>query len=395
MGLRVLFLTPNPIEAANTRYRIHQFLPYLKSRGIECEIASFISSELFFDLYKRGRIVRKITGMVGSTLRRVSDVMRARQVDVVCVSREAMLFGPPVIEWLISRVAQCPIVFDFDDAVFVSYVSPTYGRFASWLKYPSKSSRILAMSAHIIAGNEYLASYARRHNSRVTILPTVVDTEKFANPGHHPPGRSVNGGGNGGINGSVNGGGNGGINRSVNGAVIGWIGSHSTSQYLDLIAPALQRLARRRRFIFRVIGAGRDVKIPGVEVENLTWEMETEIQDFRDLDVGVYPIRDDEWARGKCAFKAIQYMAAGVPCVASPVGMTTEVIRSGVNGFLADSTEEWVDLLDRILEDGLLRERLSYEGRLTVEEKYSLKAHAPRLANVLEETAGGSKRRRF
>src|SRR5262245_40289122 len=180
MGLRVLFLTPNPIEAANTRYRIYQFLPYLKSRGIECEVAPFISSELFHDLYMRGRTVRKMAGITRSVLGRVADVMRARRVDVVYVSREAMFFGPPVIEWLISKVARCPMVFDFDDAIFVPYVSPTYGRFASWLKSPSKLSRILAMSVRVIAGNEYLASYARRHNRLVTILPTVVDTELFA-----------------------------------------------------------------------------------------------------------------------------------------------------------------------------------------------------------------------
>lgn len=356
---------------------MHQFLPYLKSRGIECDVAPFISSELFREIYRRGRTVPKAAGIARSVLGRVVDAMRATRVDVVYVSREAMLFGPPVIEWLISKVARCPMVFDFDDAIFVSYLSPTYGRVASWLKSPSKLSRILAMSAHIIAGNEYLASYARRHNRRVTIVPTVVDTELFA--GASPLSRPR-------------------ADRAGKGAcapknpVIGWIGSHSTAQYLDLIAPALQQFSRRRRFIFRVIGAGRDVNIPGVEVENRPWDMATEIRDFQDLDIGVYPIRDDEWARGKCAFKAIQYMAAGAPCVSSPVGMTREVIRHGVNGFLADSTEEWVHCLDLLLGDGSLRDRLAREGRITIEEKYSLKTHAPRLANVLEEAANERRR---
>jgi glycosyltransferase involved in cell wall biosynthesis len=332
---------------------------------------------MFRDLYLQGRIVRKAAGLARSALSRAIDVVRASRADVVCILREAMLFGPPIIEWFVHQVARRPIVFDFDDAVFIPYVSPTYGRFASWLKYPAKSSRILAMSAHVMAGNEYLANYARRYNSRVSILPTVVDTEQFAKPDslHCVNGHSSIGWRDGAGNGT----------RRV--PVIGWIGSHSTSQYLDLIAPALQQLAKRRQFLFRVVGAGREIAIPGVNVENRAWDLATEIQDFLSLDIGVYPIRDDAWSRGKCAFKAIQYMAAGVPCVSSPVGMTTEVIRNGETGLLADSSDEWVCSLEALLDDGALRERLSREGRLTIEEKYSLKTHAPRLANVLEEVA--------
>ncbi|MFN0084194.1 MAG: glycosyltransferase family 4 protein [Blastocatellia bacterium] len=357
--MKVLFLAPNPIEAANTRYRIHQYLPFLQSRGIEGRVAPFLTSDQFRDFYRPGGAPRKAMGIARATIARMGEVVRARRFDAVFVSREATLFGPPLIEWLLKNAAGRPLIFDFDDAVFEPYVSPTYGRLASWVKYPAKTERIIAMSARVIAGNEYLAAYARRFNSKVTIIPTVVDADAYSP--HGAP-------------------------RADAGqpAVIGWIGSHSTARYLELAAPALRRLAVRRRFLFRVIGAGREIGIPGVEVENLPWRMASEIEDLRGFDIGLYPIVDDAWSRGKCAFKAIQYMAAGVPVVASPVGTTREVIAHNENGMLANSVEDWEACLDALLARPGLRGQLIEAGRKTVLDRYSLAVHAPRLAEVLE-----------
>ncbi|MBK6799468.1 MAG: glycosyltransferase family 4 protein [Acidobacteria bacterium] len=355
--MRVLFLTPNPIEAAGTRYRVNQFLPYLNQHGITGDVIPFLSSDDFKLIYNSGRFIEKSTRLTFAVLRRLRWAIAAGRYDAVFISREAMLFGPPVIEWLIARVMRKPIVFDFDDAIFEPYISPTYGRFATWLKYPKKSDRIMSMSTQIIAGNEYLANYARRWNQNVHVIPTVVDTEQYRRPSR--------------------------LKDMKNVPVIGWIGTHSTAQYLAQIFPALENLAKRHRFKFRVIGAGSEIQIPGVDVENRPWRLETEIADFHDLDIGVYPIREDRWSIGKCAFKAIQYMAAGVPSVSSPVGMTREVVQDGVNGLLADSAEEWEVALENLLTDDNLRERLAAAGSMTIEECYSLKVFAPRLRDIL------------
>jgi glycosyltransferase involved in cell wall biosynthesis len=169
--------------------------------------------------------------------------------------------------------------------------------------------------------------------------------------------------------------------------VVGWIGSPTTAPYLRQLLPVLQRVRREHAFVLRVSGAGDAVEASGLEVDNQRWQLEREVELFNTCDVGVYPLTDDEWARGKCGFKAIQFMACGVPVVASPVGVNQEIIQDGVNGFLAATPDEWVRKLGRLIAEPGLRAQFAAAGRRTVEARYSLRVHAPHFAETLRAAA--------
>lgn len=366
MARRVLFLTVPPIAAASTRYRIAQYFPSLEAAGIEYELCPFISPGMFGSLYRRGGYARKAAYLSRAVIRRLGVAMRSGGFDAVFVAREAMMFGPPLIEWLIAKASGRPMIFDFDDAVWVPYDSPTYGSISRLLRPPSKTSRVIAMSAEVIAGNDYLAGYARQFNPRVTVIPTVVDHLAYQEAGRRS--RQKSGGR----------------------LVIGWVGTHSTAQYLKLLAPALAELASRHRFTFRVIGGPSDLTIPGVEVENRPWRLESELDDFGGMDIGVYPIVEDDWSLGKCAFKAIQFMAAGVPCVSSPVGMTREVVSDGIDGLLAGSVPQWIEALEALIIDPERRRRLGEAGMRSIAERYSLQACSELFVATIHRAIGQS-----
>jgi glycosyltransferase involved in cell wall biosynthesis len=361
----MLALSPVPEEGAGCRFRIAQYVPALERAGVDVTISPFFTREFFRLVYQRGHGAAKTAMSLARTLDRLRTVANSRQFDVVFIYREAMPVGPAIIETLLARAHRLGIVYDFDDAVFLENTSDA-NRVIAWLKWPSKVQSIIRHSTIVTAGNEFLAAYARQYNDDVRIIPTCVDTSKFVPRG-------------------------GGAASSV--PVVGWIGTPTTVPYLLSLAPILQEVARRHRFVVRVCGAGPDVSLPGVDVRYEPWSLEREVELFNTCDIGVYPLADDEWARGKCGFKAIQFMACGVPVVAAPVGVNCEIIRDGVNGLLASTPAEWVEKLDRLLADAALRARLGAAGRGRIEVDLSLDVNAPKLVAAVLEASDRARRR--
>ena len=360
--MRLLALMPSLYDTSpGQRYRLEQWEPLLKERGVEISYEPFESEELHATVYKQGLISKKLQ-LVGKAIGRRSALLsNIKNYDLVYIFREAALLGPPVFERWIHQTG-VPIVFDFDDAIFVSYKSPSNG-YLSYLKFAGKTKTTCRLASHVMVGNPYLADYARQVNKNVTIIPTTIDTDKYKllprKERSGPP-------------------------------VIGWTGSFSTVQHLDTLREALKKLAQRESFRLRVIGTP-SYKIEGVEIEAMQWRSEAEVEDLRPIDIGVMPLPDDTWSKGKCGLKALQFMALGIPTICSPVGVNTEIIQDNQNGLIAGSEDEWIEKLSSLLKSNELRERLGQAGRQTVEEKYSAISQAPRVYEVLKSVVKNSK----
>jgi glycosyltransferase involved in cell wall biosynthesis len=347
--MEVMALTSYPIEAAGTRYRLAQFVQPLQARAINMTIHPFLDTRVFKELYLRKSWARTATGLIKSSLLRLGDVFSARSADVILIQREAMMFGPPVFEWLTTRAMKHPMVLDLDDATYVSYTSPTYGGIGKTLKWFSKTDDLIRWANTVICGNSSIAEYVTGKGTKATIIPTVVDTDVFR-PAPRPADESE--------------------------VVLGWVGTHSTFPYLQTVFPVIANLAQRHRIRLKIVGAGRDdVTVPGVTVENLRWSLEREVADFQSIDIGLYPIDEaiyEGWASGKSGFKAIQYMAVGVPYVATPVGGSSEIGETGVTHLFARTPEEWSKALEELIVNPGRRRALGAAGREHVTRHYAL-----------------------
>jgi glycosyltransferase involved in cell wall biosynthesis len=257
-----------------------------------------------------------------------------------------------------------PVIYDFDDPVFLPYRSPMNGWF-SLLKFPRKTHRLFRLSDHIIAINGLLADYAARFNPSVSIVPNCVDTERYR-PGARPEDGTV---------------------RLV------WIGSHSTMPNLTAIAPALRDLDTKAPVSLRVIGTG-EAALPGIPVEVKQWSAETEVTQLQECDIGLLPLIDHSWHPWKFFFKTIQYMAVGLPVVARRLGSNSEIISDGVNGFLVETDDEWRARLRLLIDDVELRQKMGAAARDTVVERFSTTVQMPRVVSIFEKVLEQSRRPR-
>jgi len=359
--MRALFVVPYPHDTVpGQRFSYEQWLRLLPPGALDVDVRPLLSRDAFATLYKPGATGAKLAGTAAGLGRRLRDVAAAGRYDVAFVYREAFALGPPVIETLLER--RVPVVYDFDDAIFVGDTS-TANRSIARLKWPGKVERIVSRATTTTVGNEWLAAWARRHSPRVEVLPTTIDTDVYL-----PRPRAA---------------------RSL--VRLGWSGSPTTIKHLHTVDAALRRVLKDLPVELAVVG-DPTYTLDGAgamahRVSAKAWSAATEVDDVSGFDIGIMPLPADEWSRGKCGLKGLQYLALGVATVMSPVGVNTEIIDAGQNGFLAETEDEWVEAVALLVEDAALRRRLGEAGRKTVVERYSGRQWGPRFLQVLEQAA--------
>lgn len=362
MTLKLAAFTRYGALGASSRVRLLQYLPALQASGISVEVMALLDDDYlrrkYADAVPWPRVARAYAA------RALEAGAAAREADVVWIEKELWPWVPARLERAAWRGK--PVLLDYDDAIFHNY--DRHPRAAVRKLCGGKIDALMHDASMVVAGNDYLAERARRAGAaRVEILPTVVDLKRYALPERR-------------------------VADAEAPVVIGWIGSPATVQYLQVLAKPLARVAARHAIELRVIGA--PAALPGVAVTQVPWSEAGEVQAVTVCDIGIMPLPDSPWERGKCGYKLIQYMACGLPVVASPVGVNARIVAPGVNGFLATEPSQWEDALARLAGDAALRRRLGRAGRASVEAHYSLQVAAPRLVRWLHELAAQKPRKK-
>jgi glycosyltransferase involved in cell wall biosynthesis len=341
--MKVLFLTQTCELGPSSRYRVYQLLPWLKKLGVDCEVSPAIDDALYRRLYLNLPVRTSRAGAFSATWRRRRhDLDRVNDFDIVFVQKGVF---PGLYSGFEKKLAaRKPLVFDFDDAIWLPRVGGS--RALQSLHREAAIQDVLRCARAVIAGNDFLAEYASRFNKTVTVVPSSISLEDYP--------------------------------QAPNSSLVGWIGSRTTLPYLKPLKPAFDALG----ITPRVIASG-DPSSLGFDTDFHPWRLETERSELSQLGIGVAPLPDTPWERGKCGVKLLQYMACGIPVVASPVGVNSKIVTHGVNGLLANYIEDWAPAIHSLMIDPKLRQRLGAAGRDTIEKRFHVQRAAGAVYSVL------------
>jgi len=345
--VKVLFLTQAGELGPSSRYRVYQLLPWLQKLGITGDVSPATDDALYRSLYlDSGTRGSRRAAFQATWRQRNAVLLRLNEFDAVFVQKGVF---PGLFSGFEKKIAaRRPLVFDFDDAIWLPRVGGS--RVLRWLHRETAVQDILRRATAVIAGNDFLAEYAARFNRSVTVVPSSISVDTYP--------------------------------KSNASDIIGWIGSRTTLPYLKPLKPTFDALRTKPRII-----ASGDAAQLGFDVDFRPWRLETELQELSHIGIGIAPLPDTPWERGKCGVKILQYMACGIPVVASPVGVNKNIITHGVNGFLATTPDEWTTALRTLIADPQLRQRLGAAGHETVNTRFHVQRAAEAVASVLRSLA--------
>lgn len=357
----MLVICPFPVDvAAGQRLKYEQYFDDWRAMGFDIEVSSFMDMAMWTVVYQRGHYAGKVSGVLRGHLRRIRDIFRVQRYDLVYVFMWVTPFGTVLFEWLTRWLAK-RLVFDVEDNVLIEQTLPKDyhpNHLIRMLKGPGKARYLIRTADHVITSSPFLNEFCQKTNEmrQCTYISSSVDTDRFVPANAYSNERRI---------------------------TIGWTGTFSSRIFLDLLRGVFQQLAKRVPFKLKVVG-NFDYEFDGVDLEVVRWTREREVADLQGIDIGVYPLPIDDWVLGKSGLKAIQYMAFGLPTVATEVGTTPLLITHDVNGLLVKTEEDWLAALERLVRDPTLRRRLGQAARESAVANYSTKAIAGKYRQVLE-----------
>lgn len=344
-GKEILFIVQYPEQVSPAqRFRFELYKKLLEENRFKVTTLPFIDKYGYSVIFKSGFFVRKIWAVLKGFLNRFKLIFNAQKYAYIFLQSGVTPIGPPVFEWILIKVLKKKIIYDLDGAIWLEKFSEKNNRLPQMLRNSDKVARICKWSYKVSCGNDYLCNYARKYNNHVVYNPTCVDTE--------------------GVHNIL-------ASHDVQRVTIGWTGSFSTLKYLNMLVPVLSRLQTKYDFDIKII-CNQQPALNLKNVKYVEWSVENEVTELSTCQIGVMPLTNDEWSKGKCGFKLIQYLALEIPAVSSAVGVNKKIIDNGVNGFLCNSEEEWYNALETLILNSELRKKMGTEGRKKIIQHYSL-----------------------